>query len=148
MRRPPLVLCTALLALAACTPASGPGPELPASPAVEEPRFDAEAACAGYSDVLTIAANARAGLETERMETQERDGWFRLAASILERLPGDAEHPVSTAIAELQRIAPLDRGWYGVVDLDSQAWHEASRDVYTACVDAGHEPPTRMFTGG
>lgn len=147
MRRRSLVAVTALaLPLLACTPSSEPADsELPL---IQEASYDVEGACSEFSDVLTVVANGKAGLDTGRMEEQERDGWFHLATSMLERLPVEADHPVAEATATLQAVAPHDPGWFEPTTVDTAEWHEASMEVYRACEEAGHVAPTRIFTGG
>ncbi len=64
--------------------------------------MDDEAVCTAYGDVMTILENADLGLDDGRMETQEQQGWYRLATRVLDRLPASGDGAVSQAIADLQ----------------------------------------------
>ena len=83
---------------------------------VDPPEVDAlddAAICTAYGDVMTIAENADLALAKGRTEAQERDGWYRLATRVLDRLPSAGDSAVQTAIGELKEIAPVTSGAFG-----------------------------------
>lgn len=112
--------------------------------------MDDAALCTAAGDVLTILENADLGLDTGRMAEQERDGWYQLAARVLDRLPSTGESPVRTAIGELQAIAPgVPPGAAGDTSgVRSAAWVDAEDALEAACDDAGAPLAIGVFTGG
>ncbi|OLT53549.1 hypothetical protein BJF88_10975 [Cellulosimicrobium sp. CUA-896] len=118
-------------------PASTAAQQPSATPAEAETPDDA-ALCTAFGDVLTILENADVGLADGRMEAQERDGWYRLATRVLDRLPSSGDSAVQTAIGDLQASTAVD----------SPAWGEAERALGAACDDVGAPLAITMFTGG
>lgn len=140
------VLMSGALALTGCTagPDSPPG-ETPTSAA----SVTDEATCTAFGDVLTIAANADAGLRDGRMATQEQKGWYRLAARMLDRVPTSGDGAVSDAVIALKDAAPATpQGVMGTTWVGSDAWNSHMEAMSTACSDAGSELGIEMFTGG
>lgn len=133
---------------AAPPPTSSPAASPVSSPA-EDTSQDDEAACTAFGDVMTILENADIGLRDGRMETQEQQGWYRLATRVLDGLPSSGDGAVSEAIAELRAVAPaVPRGAAETVDIGSQEWNSAVDALATACLDVGVELGMEIFTGG
>ncbi|WP_434081062.1 hypothetical protein [Sanguibacter sp. Z1732] len=112
--------------------------------------MDDVALCTAFGDVLTILENANVGLDEDRMEAQEQQGWYRLATRVLDRLPSDGDSDVSRAIADLQVIVPVVPAGAGLeVDgVRSPDWNEAKGALDTACDDVDAPLAINMFTGG
>ncbi|MFD4992042.1 hypothetical protein ACFWI1_08235 [Cellulosimicrobium cellulans] len=107
------------------------------------------AACAAYGDVLTILENADLSLADGRMDAHERDGWYRLATRVLDRLPSDGDSAVQTAIGALQESAPVTSGAPGEsIGVHSPEWDAGESDLGDACDDVGAPLAITMFTGG
>jgi hypothetical protein len=105
--------------------------------------------CAGINDIRTIIANADVGLRDGRMAAQEQEGWYRLAARVVHRLPSSDESAVSEAVAELQNVVPNEElGSVGSTEIGSAEWYDSFDGLDAACTEAGVEPAVGMFTGG
>lgn len=132
------------LALSGCTAADEPAP-IPSGAAATT---DAET-CTAFGDVLTITANADAGLRESRMAIQEQQGWYRLATRILDRVPTSGEGDVSDAVVALKDTAPLiNLGAVATTGIGSTEWNKGLDTLSFACTDAGAETAVQMFTGG
>ena len=132
------------LALSGCTAEPAPS----ATPAAAVATTDA-VTCFAVGDVLTITANADAGLRESRMAAQEQQGWYRLATRVLERVPTSGEGDVSEAVGALKDMAPvITLGAVAATGIGSAEWYEGLDDLYLACSDAGAETAVQMFTGG
>ncbi|HZK05226.1 MAG TPA: hypothetical protein VFC82_05180 [Actinomycetaceae bacterium] len=109
-----------------------------------------EAACTGFSDVMTIVENADTGVGDGRMDPQEQQGWYRLATRVLDRLPSGGDGAVDLAVVDLQGIAPAVAPGAGteVVGIGSPEWHSATETLADACGAAGVELTIDVFTGG
>ncbi len=106
-------------------------------------------ACVAFGDVGTIVSNADAGFRDQRMEAQERDGWYRLATRVLDRIKTADAGPVQDALNELKKAAPAVKlGAVLDVDFDSAAWVSAQAALTEACDEVGVEMATEAFTGG
>ncbi|QUB99080.1 hypothetical protein [Cellulosimicrobium cellulans] len=119
---------------------------------VDPPEVDAlddAVICTAYGDVTTIAENADLALAEGRMEAQERDGWYRLATRVLDRLPSAGDSAVQTAIGELKEIAPVTSGAFGEsTGVRSPEWNDVQGDLGDACDGLGAPLAITMFTGG
>jgi hypothetical protein len=106
--------------------------------------------CAGANDVRTIVANADSGFADGRMAAQEQEGWYSVAARVLDRLPSGDGGEVSEAVAALKQIAPAVA--LGAVQtstgMGSTEWFSGMEDLGTACEGVGVEPAAERFTGG
>jgi len=139
-----LALC-GTLALTGCATGADAAPTETSASAVAATD---EMTCAGFGDVLTITANADAGLRDGRMEEQEQQGWYRLATRVLDRVPVREEGAVSDAMVELKDAAPAIA--IGVIEtpgIGSAEWDSANQALGDACADVGG-PSIEMFTGG
>ena len=142
------------LALAGCTAAetavaSDPSPTIgsPVS-AVTEPVTDEET-CTAFRDVQTIIFNVDIAEREGRMAEQERNGWYRLAARVLDQVPTGGEGPVSDAVTALREISPaIPRGAVRGTGFGSPEWESALTELHTACTDAGSMVAVEGFTGG
>ena len=136
-------LLLAASTLASCT---APEPEPTAPPAAA----DAAELCAQFGDVETIIGNAGSGLRDGRMQQQEYEGWLRVAARVLSRIPADPDTSIGAAIASAQEIAPAVP--IGVIgegfDALSTEWGAASLAVHDACEAEGVPVVGEGFTGG
>ena len=145
---PRIAATAAALLLAASTLASctAPEPEPAASPA----GTDAEDVCAQFGDVETIIGNAGSALRDGRMQQQEYDGWLRVAARVLSRIPADTDDAIGAAIVAAQDAAPATP--IGIVgegfDPLSAEWAAASLAVHGACEAEGVPVVGEGFTGG
>lgn len=120
----------------------------PAAPPEVDALGDA-AICTAYGDVMTIAENADLALAEGRMEARERDGWYRLATRVLDRLPSAGDGAVQAAIGELKEIAPVTSGALGESSgVRSPEWNDVQGDLGDACEDLGAPLAITMFTGG
>lgn len=134
------------IALTGCTSGAGIAP--PGPQASEEPTAD-HITCTSFGDVLTITANADAGLRDGRMESQEVQGWYRLATRVLDRMPTSGAGPVSDAIGELKDTAPVvSASAMNAAGMGSTEWVVGVDTLSAACTDAGFELAVNMFTGG
>ena len=105
--------------------------------------------CTAFSDVLTITANADAGLRTRRMATQEQQGWYRLATRVLDRVPTSGKGDVSEATTALRDAAPvITNGAMSSSGIGSAEWNDGLEKLSHACADVGVETAIQMFTGG
>jgi hypothetical protein len=125
------------------------GPGSAGTPAAGGATDDA-ATCTAYGDVLTILENADLGLADGRMAEQERDGWYRLATRVLDRLPSGGDSAVQTAIAELQEVAPAVEPGEPTESAGpgSPEWDDAQGALGTACDALGAPLSINVFTGG
>jgi hypothetical protein len=140
-----LTLCGAL-ALTGCTAGANNAPSV--MPSSASSTTD-EVTCLAFADVLTVVANADAGIRDGRLEVQEQDGWYRLATRVLDRVPSSGDGAVSDAVAALQEVAPAIRlGASRATGIGSVQWDTADRALAEACADAGVEMAVEMFTGG
>lgn len=140
------------LTLAGCGAGTGTA-EPTASPEVAEPAGSTtttdEITCAGFGDVLTITANADAGLRDGRMAEQEQQGWYRLATRILDGVPTRGEGAVTEVIGALKAAAPaVNLGAVAATGIGSPEWNQGLDDLSMACTEAGTELAVQMFTGG
>lgn len=141
------------LTLAGCGAGTGTA-EPTASPEVAEPAGSGgsitdEITCAGFGDVLTITANADAGLRDGRMAEQEQQGWYRLATRILDGVPTRGEGAVTEVIGALKAAAPaVNLGAVAATGIGSPEWNQGLDDLSMACTEAGTELAVQMFTGG
>lgn len=134
------------LALSGCAAGSEAAPS--AEPAAAVSTTDA-ATCAGFNDVLTITANADAGLRDGRMAAQEQEGWYRLATRVLAGVPTRGDGAVSDAAAALTTAAPaVDLGAMATTGIGSTEWNSGLQEMSTACAAAGAETAVEMYTGG
>jgi hypothetical protein len=139
------------LALTGCAgtaeSASSSAPET-LSAATSGTSADAET-CVAFGDVLTIIANADAGLRDGRMEVQEQQGWYRLASRVLDRVPTTGQGAVSDALAALKEVVPaITPGAMGTSAFGSSEWNSGYRTLSDACADVDVEMTIQMFTGG
>jgi hypothetical protein len=106
--------------------------------------------CAGINDVRTIIANADAGLADGRMAAQEQEGWYSVAARVLDRLPDGGGTEVSEGLAALKELAPAVAlgTMETTTEIGSTEWFVALEDSGDACTAAGVEPALEKFTGG
>lgn len=134
------------LALAGCSAGTEPAPS--ATPASAGSTTDTMT-CTGFNDVLTIAANADAGLRDGRMAAQEQQGWYRLAVRVLDGVPTRGEGAVSDAAAALKNAAPaIDLGAMGTTGIGSAEWNIGLDEMSAACTETDAETAVEMFTGG
>ncbi|MCU1403810.1 MAG: hypothetical protein JWQ43_113 [Glaciihabitans sp.] len=134
------------LALAGC--AANAEPVASASPTSTASSVDREA-CEASNDVRTIVANADVGVSDGRMATQEQQGWYRVAARVLDRVQTSGDGAVSDAIAALKEAAPAEApGAMGTVAIGSDEWNSGLQLLSDACDDVGVEAAIMMFTGG
>lgn len=110
---------------------------------------DAEV-CTAFNDVLTIVENADIGTREGRMEEQEQQGWYALAARVLDRVPADTGSAVGESIEQLQELAPaVSLGAYPEpTGIRSAEWYDAQEVLSEACMDVGVEMAMSVFTGG
>ncbi|WP_171467206.1 hypothetical protein [Cellulosimicrobium sp. 72-3] len=102
-----------------------------------------------WVETATFSENADLALAEGRMEAQERDGWYRLATRVLDRLPSAGDSAVQTAIGELKEIAPVTSGAFGEsTGVRSPEWNDVQGDLGDACDDLGAPLAITMFTGG
>jgi hypothetical protein len=106
--------------------------------------------CAGINDVRTIIANADAGLADGRMAAQEQEGWYSLAARVLDRLPDGEGSGVGEGLAALKELAPAVAlgTMETTTEIGSTEWFVALEKSGDACTEAGVEPALEKFTGG
>jgi len=105
--------------------------------------------CTDFGDVLTIVANADVALSEGRMQAQEHEGWYSLAARVLDRVPARGEGAVSDALTSLKALAPASaQGVGGTPALGTASWGSATQRLNVACADAGAELAVIAFTGG
>jgi len=99
---------------------------------------------------MTIVENADLGLADGRMATQEHDGWYALAARVLDRLPSSGDSAVQRAIGELQEAAPAAPSGTSAdpTGVGSPRWQSAQALLDTACADLGTPLAIDVFTGG
>ncbi len=134
------------LVLTGCSAQAEPSP--PATPVSASASSDAET-CAAFGDVMTMTANADVGLRDGRMAQQEQQGWYRLAARVLDRVPTSGDGAVSDAVDALKDIVPAPApGAMGTSAFGSDEWNSAQHVLATACTAAGSELTISMFTGG
>ncbi|QGH68188.1 hypothetical protein [Pseudactinotalea sp. HY158] len=117
---------------------------------VRDKPLDDAAPCVGFGDVMTILDNADLALDEGRMETQEHQGWYRLATRVLDLLPSDGDSTVARAIAELQAIAPAIPAGGGEepTSVRSPEWITAEQGLSLACDELGVPLTISVFTGG
>ena len=134
------------LALVGCTTGSELAPS--ASPSAAASVTD-EVTCAAFGDVLTITANADAGLRDGRMASQEQQGWYRLATRVLDRVPTSGSGDVNDATNALKDAAPvINLGGMSSSGIGSAEWNDGLDQFHFACADVGAETAVQMFTGG
>ena len=134
------------LALVGCTTESEPAPS--AAPSAGASVTDA-VTCTAFSDVLTITANADAGLRDGRMASQEQQGWYRLATRVLDRVPTSGAGVVNDAANALKDAAPIiNLGKMSSSGIGSAEWNDGLDQLSFACTDVGFETAVQMFTGG
>ena len=145
-RRPVAGVAALVLAASILVSCSAPEPEPTAPPDAADP---AEA-CAQFGDVDTIISNAGSALRDGRMQDQEHQGWMRVAARVLSRIPADVSTSIGAAIANAQEVAPATP--IGLVgeewDPLSTEWGSASESVRAACEAEGTPVVGEAFTGG
>lgn len=140
-----LTLCGAI-ALTGCSGGDDNAPSRQPTPAVS---VTDEATCKAFGDVLTIIGNVDVAVSQGRMEVQEQQGWYELAARELDRVPTRGEGAVSDAVAALKEIAPATtQGVVGTPGFGTAEWGRATQDLDSACADAGTELAVAGFTGG
>lgn len=138
-----VALLTAVTGCAASSPEANT-----ASPTAEVETTDVET-CVAFGDVITIISNASIALQEGRAETQERDGWYRIATRVLDRIPTTGEGAVHDAITQLREVAPaVEFGVVTGVDFDTMEWADASSALAKACDSEGVEMIIEGFTGG
>lgn len=145
-----VTVCTTL-ALAGCgtadrsASAAASGSPGPGSVTVQDSEV-----CSALSDVMTVVDNADSGLADGRMAEQERDGWYRLATRVLDRIPGGDDAVLSQGLADLRATAPpVDAGTRGPTEgIGSPAWHDALASVADTCAAADAELTVESFSGG
>lgn len=137
---------TGALVLTGCTRAS----ESAASPTPSAAASTTDAVtCTAVSDVLTITANADAGLRDGRMAAQEQQGWYRLATRILDRVPTSGDGDVNDATAALRNVAPaIALGAVASTGIGSADWNDGLDKLSLACANVGAETAIQKFTGG
>ena len=144
-----VLTCVAIslgLTLTACTTPSEPSTS--PTPASSPSSSDAES-CGAFGDVMTITANADVGLRDGRMAEQEQQGWYRLAARVLDRVPTSGDGAVSDAVEALKDVVPAPApGAMGTSAFGSDEWNNAQHVLASACTEAGLELTISMFTGG
>ncbi|WP_309615885.1 hypothetical protein [Salinibacterium sp.] len=139
------VACGALV-LSGCT---GAIEALPADPPASAAVTTDKETCSMFGGVLTVVANADAGVRDGRMEAQEQQGWYRLATRILDRVPTATEGAVSDAINSLKDAAPIiAQAKMGTPGIGSAGWDSGYQTLSEACSNAGAELALEMFTGG
>lgn len=108
------------------------------------------ASCSALSDVMTIVENADLGVGTGRMEVQEQQGWYELAARVLGRIPSSDDTVVGQGIADLQEIAPGAAVGEGTTTqgVGSPAWHATLATLAGPCEGVDAELVITPFTGG
>ena len=105
--------------------------------------------CDAFGDVVTIVDNADAGLAEQRMEAQERDGWYRVATRVLDRIPTRGTGDVHDAIEELREAAPAVKlGAVLPVGIGSTAWVSGWASLTEACAAQGFDMASEAFTRG
>jgi hypothetical protein len=133
------------LAISGCTAAE----TAPSAAPTSAPTTTDQMTCAGISDVLTIMANADAGLRDGRMAAQEQQGWYRLATRVLEGVPVRGEGAVSDAADALKNVAPaIGIAAMGTTGMGSAEWDGGLQELSYACSEADSETAINMFTGG
>jgi hypothetical protein len=147
-RRQALVVSLAIagaLATSGCT-----GSEIaPPAAVTSAPSITDMVTCAGFNDVLTITANADAGLRDGRMAPQEQQGWYRLATRVLDGVPTRGDGAVSDAADALKNAAPAIKiGTAGTTGIGSAEWESGFQKLSDACSEADVETAIEMFTGG
>lgn len=140
-----LSICAALL-LSGCSVSSGD----PIGDTLEAERVSEDtSACIAIGDVLTIVTNADIALQQGRAETQERDGWYRLATRVLDRIPTSGEGAVHSAVVQLKEAAPsIPLGANRSSGISSDEWFGGLDALMAACSDIGVETGLEAFTGG
>ncbi|MEP7764313.1 hypothetical protein [Sanguibacter sp. 25GB23B1] len=115
----------------------------------DQARRDA-ASCVALSDVMTIVENADLGVGAGRMEVQEQQGWYELAARVLGRIPSSDDTVVGRGIADLQAIAPGLAAGEGTMreGFDAPAWHDTLATLVGPCEAVDAELVITPFTGG
>jgi hypothetical protein len=142
----PSLAVVGMLALSGCSAGAEAAPKPTQTSAVGTTDT---ATCSGFSDVLTIAANADAGLRDGRMAAQEQEGWYRLATRVLNGVPTRGEGAVSDAVGTLKTVAPLiGPGAMGTTGIGSAEWDSGVQDLSAACTESGAEIAVERFTGG
>lgn len=136
------------LALTGCVseaaPAADPTPSLTVSAQVED-----GITCDAFGDVVTIVGNADAGFAERRMEAQERDGWYRVATRVLDRIPTRGTGAVHDAIEELRAAAPaITLGAVLPTGIGSTSWTSGWASLTEACAAQGFDMASEAFTGG
>lgn len=108
------------------------------------------ASCSALSDVVTIVENADLGVSAGRMEVQEQQGWYELAARVLGRIPSSDDTVLGRGIADLQAIAPGVGAGEGTTPegFDSLAWHDTLATLVGPCEAVDAELVIASFTGG
>lgn len=140
-----LALCGALGLTGCAQDAYGARSETP-TPA---PTVTDAQTCEDFGDVLTIIANADVALSEGRMQAQEHEGWYSLAARVLDRVPTRGEGAVSDAMTSLKALAPASaQGVGGAPEFGTASWGSATQRLNVACADAGSELAVVAFTGG
>jgi hypothetical protein len=139
-------LSVSALLLSGCAASSVPGTTAtPTGGAVS-----AAESCGQFGDVLTILQNARVSFTDGRSSQQEYTGAARLAARVLERIPGEPGTDIAKALEELRTIAPA--GDIGDVtasyDPEGAAWSDAVQDLIQACSAEGADVAVSAWTGG
>lgn len=126
-------------------------PAATSSKAVEAEQAEQDAAsCLALSDVMTIVENADLGVNTGRMEVQEQQGWYELAARVLGRIPSSDDTVVGQGIADLQEVAPGPAAGQGTTPegFNSPAWHDTLATLVGPCEAVDAELVIAPFTGG
>lgn len=151
-----ILALAASLALAGCaTPARGsesPKPEhggaAPSTSSFADAVTDADT-CLAIGEVVSVTFNADVAVGEGRMSTQEQGGWYRLASTVLARVPIRGEGPVSETVSALQSaVPPIPLAAADRTEIGSDEWHEQVAAVFNACEEAGSEVVTSAFTGG
>jgi len=139
--------CVIGLALTGCV--SEPSPADPAPSSTVSAQAQDGNTCDAFGDVLTVIDNADAGLAERRMEAQERDGWYRVATRVLDRIPTRGTGAVHESIQELRAAAPAVKlGAILPTGIRSGAWSSGLSSLAEACAAEGFDLASEAFTGG
>ena len=108
------------------------------------------ASCSALSDVMTIVENADLGVSAGRMDVQEQQGWYELAARVLGRIPSNDDTTLGQGMATLQAIAPGVAAGEGAAPegIGSAAWHDTLATLVDPCEAVDAELVIAPFGGG
>lgn len=106
-----------------------------------------ETTCAAFGDVTTILFNAEIAFRQDRMELQEKGGWYSLASRVLGNIPAADAGPVAEALAALKTAVPANPE-VNSTNFDTDEGRAAVGAMHDACEAAGFQVAINAFTGG